>query len=54
MRFGITFVILTACAAPNSPEAFGITMVEDTACVGAGGAIVIGPDSPFYDEGDPL
>jgi len=51
VRFGIAFVMMAACAAPDSPEAFGITMVEDTACVGAGGSIVIGPDGPFCNEG---
>ena len=43
-------LILMGCslaAPPQAPEPFGITMVEETACVGAGGRIVMGPEGAF-------
>lgn len=33
----------------STPEAFGITMVEETACVGGGGRIAMGPEGAFCD-----
>ncbi|WP_375281589.1 hypothetical protein [Pseudooctadecabacter sp.] len=36
--------VLAGCAAPAGPEVFGVTMVEETTCIGLGGRIVVGPD----------
>lgn len=48
-------VPMTACApipdrAPL-PDAFGVTMVEETTCIGNGGQIVMGPDGAFCAGG---
>lgn len=43
-------VFVTGCAAPDatvSPQPFGVTMVEETTCVGQGGRIVMGPEGAF-------
>ncbi|WP_296420232.1 hypothetical protein [Pseudooctadecabacter sp.] len=44
MRFLIVLLLLAGCGAPAGPEAFGVTMVEETTCIGLGGRIVTGPD----------
>jgi len=38
---------LTACSQNSLPEVFGVTMVEETTCIGQGGRIVEGPDGAF-------
>ncbi len=50
--FGIIALVATANCAPvpaqpSMPEAFGVTMVEETTCIGQGGQIVMGPDGAF-------
>lgn len=53
MRALAALGLLSACAMTTDvsqvPEPFGITMVEETACVGAGGRIVMGPEGAFCD-----
>ena len=44
---GFAVFALTACAQTSLPEAFGVTMVEETTCIGLGGQIVMGPDGAF-------
>jgi len=45
-------VSLTACAQNSLPEPFGVTMVEETTCIGQGGRIVVGPEGPFCAAGE--
>jgi len=44
-------VFLTACAQNPLPQPFGVTMVEETTCIGQGGQIVMGPDGAFCAQG---
>jgi hypothetical protein len=39
------------CAKTSLPELFGVTMVEETNCIGQGGQILEAPDGPFCAEG---
>ncbi|WP_159453088.1 hypothetical protein [Pseudooctadecabacter jejudonensis] len=45
--------MLSACAvatdAPPLPEVFGVTMVEETTCIGNGGRIVVAEEGAFCD-----
>jgi hypothetical protein len=41
----------TACTQNALPDAFGVTMVEETTCIGQGGQIVMGPDGAFCQSG---
>ena len=42
-----TLFVLSACTHSPLPEVFGVTMVEETTCIGQGGRIVEGPDGAF-------
>jgi len=46
---------MTACAPMTDrtplPDAFGVTMVEETTCIGNGGQIVTGPQVAFCQGG---
>jgi len=44
-------LLLSACTNSPLPEPFGVTMVEETTCIGQGGRIVVGPDGAFCAEG---
>ncbi len=44
--------VLAGCAAGpedrhDIPAAFGVTMVEETTCIGQGGRIVVGPEGAY-------
>lgn len=41
---------VSGCTATALPEPFGVTMVEETTCIGQGGQIVMGPDGAFCAE----
>lgn len=43
----VLFLVVSACAKTPLPEVFGVTMVEETTCIGQGGRIVEGPEGPF-------
>jgi hypothetical protein len=43
-------MMLTGCA-QTVQHPFGVTMVEETTCIGQGGRIVIGPDGGFCAGG---
>ena len=54
MKGLVAVLMLSGCAvAPPQVEAFGVTMVEETACVGEGGRIVMGPDGAFCQRAAP-
>jgi len=44
---GLSALLLTSCTHSPLPEVFGVTMVEETTCIGQGGRIVEGPDGAF-------
>lgn len=41
---------VSGCTATALPEPFGVTMVEETTCIGQGGQIMTGPDGAFCAE----
>ncbi len=43
---------LAACGLvpEDGPEPFGMTMVEETTCIGAGGRVVMGPEAAYCEE----
>ena len=57
IRF-LAVVAVSGCAAKadldapsdNVPEPFGVTMVEETTCIGQGGRIVMGPNGAYCRE----
>lgn len=42
----LALLLCAACAQDPLPTRFGVTMVEETTCIGQGGQIVEGPDGP--------
>lgn len=49
MRGVLALFVLSACTVSPLPEPFGVTMVEETACVGSGGRIVMGAEGAFCE-----
>jgi hypothetical protein len=46
----LALMMLTGCA-QTVPHPFGVTMVEETTCIGQGGQIVMGPEGGFCAGG---
>lgn len=44
IRICAILLAATGCTQTSMPEPFGVTMVEETTCIGQGGAIVMTPD----------
>jgi len=51
IRAAALMLTLSACANSPVPDAFGVTMVEETTCIGQGGRIVVGPEGAFCVQG---
>ncbi|MEJ6510313.1 MAG: hypothetical protein QNL76_13220 [Octadecabacter sp.] len=47
----LALLALIGYAKTSLPEPFGVTMVEETNCIGQGGQILEGPDGAFCAEG---
>lgn len=48
----LIFMSYSGCTGEQGPEVFGVTMVEETTCIGQGGQIVIGPQGAYCATAD--